>query len=311
MADAALSIAAIIPCRNAAAFVGAAIASARAQSRPVDEVVVVDDASTDGSPEVAEAAGARCVRLGVRSGPAAARNAGVRATGADVLAFLDADDLWEPLHVATLSGLLSAAPTAAVAFGRMRRFGAAGGEALVRPGGDGRPFDARDALLRWNFVPQSGAAVRRAAFWEVGGYPEAEARWFVEDYALWLALAERSPFVASPAVTSLHRVHGEQASRDVARMVAREWAVRESHAATVVAADPGRGALVRQALARVWRDELRQAWRRRDAALFAARLAVAPALPGAAATARRWQLAVRLLGGAWLRGGAPPAADGR
>jgi glycosyltransferase involved in cell wall biosynthesis len=295
-----LSVAVVIPCHNGASYLADALASVRAQSRPVREVIVVDDASADRSPRIAEEQGARCIRLERGVGAAAARNVGVRAAaGADVVAFLDADDLWEPHHTATLAPLLERAPDAALAFARMRRFGAATGT-LARPGGDGVPFDARSLLLGWNFVPQSGALVRRDAFLAVGGYHEDPARWFVEDYALWLRLAERHPFVASPEVTLLYRTHPGQSSRDVARMVDGEWAVRDRHLGAIAATDPPRAAAVRRQLLRVWRAELRQAWRRRDRPLFTARLAAAPWVPDAAATARRWTAAARVAGRWWL-----------
>jgi glycosyltransferase involved in cell wall biosynthesis len=61
-------VTALIPCHNGAAFLPASIASVRAQTRPVDEILVVDDASTDDSVAVAEAEGARVLRLAQNAG---------------------------------------------------------------------------------------------------------------------------------------------------------------------------------------------------------------------------------------------------
>ena len=90
-----MRISAVIPCYNAAAFIGEAIDSALGQSRPPDEIVVVDDGSTDASAEVIRGFGAR-VRLVVQpnGGIGAARNRSLAEASGDGIAFLDADDVW-------------------------------------------------------------------------------------------------------------------------------------------------------------------------------------------------------------------------
>ena len=287
-----LSVAAVIPCRNAAPYLGEAIASARAQTRAVHEIVVVDDASTDESARVADAAGVRCLRLRAQGGPAAARNAGVRAVGTDLVAFLDADDAWAPDHIATLAPLLERSD-AAVAYAHMQTLGTPT-PLIKRPGGDGVPFDALRLLLAWNFVPQSAAVVRRGAFWEAGGYDERPEFRSVEDYELWLRLAERFPFVGSPRVTMLYRVHPGQLSHDVARMVALTWVVRAHFARSVAERSPARAARIRRHLLRAWWAELWQAWRASDAVLFAAGLAAAPWVPARVGAHRWWASLARL-----------------
>tara|TARA_R110000823_G_scaffold130015_12_gene257902 strand:+ start:12656 stop:13324 length:669 start_codon:yes stop_codon:yes gene_type:complete len=85
----------IVPVHNGASFIGAALASARAQSVNGLELIVVDDGSTDASADIAGEPeyGARLIRQENR-GPAAARNRGVATAQGRYLAFLDADDLW-------------------------------------------------------------------------------------------------------------------------------------------------------------------------------------------------------------------------
>ena len=75
----------VIPCRNAASTVRDAVASALAQSEPAAEVVVVDDASTDGSADAAREAGARVIRNSARRNAGGARNAGIEATRGELL----------------------------------------------------------------------------------------------------------------------------------------------------------------------------------------------------------------------------------
>ncbi|MDR5708499.1 MAG: glycosyltransferase family 2 protein, partial [Armatimonadota bacterium] len=87
----------VIPAHNAEAYLREALDSVFAQTRPPDEVIVVDDGSLDRTPEIAASYGDR-VRL-VRQpnrGEAAARNTGVRVAQGELIAFLDADDAWLP-----------------------------------------------------------------------------------------------------------------------------------------------------------------------------------------------------------------------
>lgn len=104
----------VIPAYRAAAFVGQAVDSVLAQQATPAEVIVVDDASPDDiEAALARHLAAGCVqllRLPRNQGVAAARNAGIRAASGDVVAFLDADDLWRPEHLAQALAVLQAHP---------------------------------------------------------------------------------------------------------------------------------------------------------------------------------------------------------
>lgn len=87
----------IIPVYNGAKFVAGAIESALAQTHKNQEIIVVDDGSTDETPEVvARFTSVRYFRQPQRARQGPARNRGVRAAKGTVLAFLDADDRWHP-----------------------------------------------------------------------------------------------------------------------------------------------------------------------------------------------------------------------
>ena len=91
----------VIPTYNYARFLPRALDSVLAQTWRDYEIIVVDDGSTDGTPEVAQAYGERIRYLRKENGGAAtARNAGILAARGELLAFLDADDAWVPEKLA-------------------------------------------------------------------------------------------------------------------------------------------------------------------------------------------------------------------
>jgi succinoglycan biosynthesis protein ExoO len=110
----------LIAAYNAAPFLSRAVGSALTQSAPPDEVLIVDDGSTDATALVAGALAAqdgrvRLLRLGVNRGPAAARNAGLAAARGAWVAVLDADDAFLPGRLAALAEIAHAHEADAVA----------------------------------------------------------------------------------------------------------------------------------------------------------------------------------------------------
>lgn len=108
------SIAAVIPVYNKEAHVARAIDSVLRQSRPVDEIVIVDDGSTDGSPQRIEAFRDPRIRLLRRAGPGPgpnpARNLAIRCASARWIAFLDADDEWHADFIEQIGSSIDQAP---------------------------------------------------------------------------------------------------------------------------------------------------------------------------------------------------------
>lgn len=117
----AAAVSVVIPARNAARFLAAALASVRAQTRPVAEILVVDDGSTDATARIAEELGARVV-CQPAAGAAVARNRGATEATGDWLAFLDADDLWTPEKTARQLAWLEAHPGVPLVFGHGMNF---------------------------------------------------------------------------------------------------------------------------------------------------------------------------------------------
>lgn len=91
------TVSVVIPTFNRAKILQRALDSVFAQTRPADEIIVVDDGSTDDTRRVIEGYGSRVRYVyQTNAGVGAARNAGIKATTSDFVAFLDSDDLWGP-----------------------------------------------------------------------------------------------------------------------------------------------------------------------------------------------------------------------
>ena len=112
----------IIPVLNGAAHVKEALASALIQLGMDDEIIVVDNGSTDATQQILQTYADGRIRMlsEARRGPAAARNTGVRAARGELISFLDHDDLWPPERQRGLVAALAANPAANAAYGRVR-----------------------------------------------------------------------------------------------------------------------------------------------------------------------------------------------
>jgi glycosyltransferase involved in cell wall biosynthesis len=163
----------VVPTRDRAGYLDVTLRSLRAQdlTEPF-ELIVADDGSTDGTPDVADRAGARVLRP-PRSGPNSARNAGIEAAGADLVALVD-DDVEAPPGWLRAFVEGAARHPGAEAFGgpiRARLEGpaprACGREAPPITALDLGPAD-REVDLVWS----ANMALRRTAFERVGGFDE-------------------------------------------------------------------------------------------------------------------------------------------
>ena len=187
----------VIPVFNRPDLVAAAIRSAQAQTVPVLEIIVVDDASSDETPDVVAALAAQdqrihLIRLPERAGAPHARNVGVAAAAAPWIAFLDSDDRWLPEKLERQVQRLRTAPEAVACFTGIRFELPQGAKDQPLPPG----FDLR-FLRRMNYISSTSTAlVRRDAFLSVGGFDEALES--CQDWDLWLRLAKAGPLVFAP-----------------------------------------------------------------------------------------------------------------
>jgi len=166
----------IIPCHNAAPWLAQTIGSALDQRRPPDEVIVIDDASTDDSAAIAERFAARdrrvhAVSRGYANAPAT-RNFGAAMATGDALMFLDADDVLAPSALAALVAAVETSP-GGVAACPWRRLEQADGRWVARPATCVPRTVRRDPLSAWLlgwYHPPCSVLWSRDAFSRTGGW---------------------------------------------------------------------------------------------------------------------------------------------
>jgi glycosyltransferase involved in cell wall biosynthesis len=168
------TITAVVPAYNASGFISRAIRSALDQTVPPDQVIVVDDGSADDTADVAGSFPVQVIRQ-KNGGPAAARNAAIRAASSEWIAFLDADDAWHPDKIERQIPCLGD-PQLGVLSAWSRW-----------PAG---PVDF-ESLWAVNKITTSSAVVRKAAIEDAGYFDEDRQLISVEDYNLWLRIAAK------------------------------------------------------------------------------------------------------------------------
>jgi glycosyltransferase involved in cell wall biosynthesis len=220
----------VIPAHNAAATLDATLHSARAQSHRELEIIVVDDGSTDGTPTLAAQHAAADDRVRIvtqrNAGVAAARNTGWQAARSDVIAFLDADDLWAPTKIERqLQALRAAGPRAGLVYCWYHGIDARGLITDVQnsPAWQG---DVLHHLLHGNFIGNGSAAlVRREALVESGGFDatlRARGAQGCEDYLLYCRIAGSFDFALVADHLVGYRSTPGNMSSDRPRML-RSW----------------------------------------------------------------------------------------
>lgn len=207
----------VIPAYNAATFLPQAIRSVLAQTYANYETIVVDDGSTDSSAHVARDFG-RAVRLvsGVHKGVSAARNLGVKAAVGELIAFLDADDLWSPSKLSAQVAALESEPLAVASFTAAVGVDLESGRELHLPA-IRTPDMVAGLVLGGPIIGPGGstAVIRLATFLRARGFDDLLANG--EDWDLWLRLAQIGPFTFIDEPLATIRTHGANASKNVWR----------------------------------------------------------------------------------------------
>jgi len=208
-------ISVIIPTYNRLSFLEQALRSVLEQTLAPEEIIVVDDGSTDGTGDLiaafsTENTALRFLRLKHRGFPGRARNAGARIARGRYLTFLDSDDFWEPEKLQKQLAFLAANPGVRVCHTRERwlRGGREVSQAGQRHRRSGDIFS--DALKKCIIGP-STVMLERTLFDELGGFREDLE--IAEDYELWLRLCAREQVgYVDDALTIKRAGHGDQLS---------------------------------------------------------------------------------------------------
>jgi glycosyltransferase involved in cell wall biosynthesis len=212
-------ISVVMPCYNAERYLGEAILSVLLQSYRNVELVVVDDGSTDTSPDITaklaeQYAGRLTLLRANRAGPYPARNLGLKRAKGEFIAFLDADDWWVSTALARLHDTLVGA-NADLAYCGWQNVGeGVTAEPYVPP--EYEKGDPVEAFLRGCPWPIHAALVKRTVVDQLGGF--AVRRFSSMDYDFWLrALALTRNIVRIPEVLAFYRWH------DAGQISAVKW----------------------------------------------------------------------------------------
>lgn len=239
MGSMAARVSVTMPVHNGERFVGQAIESILRQTYRELELVVVDDGSTDATPEILAGYAASDDRIVVHTqenaGYVAALNTAAAIGHGELLARLDADDVAEPSRLRRQVDFLDAHPDVAVV----------GGSLLVIDA-RGRPFylatyppdasDVRAALSDRTPLAHPTVLMRRSVFDAVGGYRTGFPH--AEDYDLWLRISSAHELVNLPDIFARYRVHGANASLRWLREQARSVVAARADAFGPAASSP-------------------------------------------------------------------------
>ena len=192
------TISVIIPLYNKEREIAGTLRSVLAQTRLPDEIVIVDDGSTDRSAEIVRSIASPLVRLVPQpnAGECAARNRAIAEARGEYIALIDADDEWEPGFLAEIESMIGAFPGCGLyctGFSVVSHDGVFPAPGLDRRGVVDNFF--RDSAHRY-IANASVSCIPRAVFDDVGGFPEGMK--MAGDLYMWIKIARRYRVCYSP-----------------------------------------------------------------------------------------------------------------
>lgn len=246
----------LIPAYNATRYLARTLESVVGQSYPHWHIVLVDDGSSDGTASLAEDFAARIPgRMTVlrkpNGGVSSARNLGIRESQGDLLALLDADDIWLPNRLSETVKPFEADSEVGLVYGRIVRIDP-DGEVLGPPQNPQPPGGAVamvDIYVRRVHIPSPTVTIRRSCLDRVGLFDETLVT--TEDRDLWMRIAAEYKVVYVPEVIAQYRIAPGSITKNTDRMLRNQLRFIEKHAS-----DRGIGpSVVRQALSATYRDQ--------------------------------------------------------
>lgn len=204
-----MRVSAVVPAYNYRHTIGRALESILQQTSPVEEILVIDDGSTDGTGDAVAAVQRRHAEAKItyvrqqNAGPSAARNHGARLAAGDWVAFLDADDYWYPAKIALQAGLAARFPQAGLVFSGVD---VETGDGIRKPKPLPKTGIYRWAeLLRENWVLSPTPVVRKDL---IVRHPFDESMRHAEDWDCWLRVAACAPAAGQRDIVACYLDHG-------------------------------------------------------------------------------------------------------
>jgi len=211
-------VSAIVPCHNAGTFVREAVESIIRQGYQNIQIIVVDDGSTDDSVDQLDGFADRISLIRQRnSGPASARNAGLRVAKGDYVAFLDADDAWHPRKIEVQLRHLLAHPACGIVYGRWLEWRCSADGGWTKPSWPQDDLDSPTTLqnesgwlylklLLESVIHTSSVMFRSDVIRKAGMFDETLRKGQDLDY--WLRASRISPIHKLDSTLSLYRIYG-------------------------------------------------------------------------------------------------------
>lgn len=212
-----MKISVVIPAYNAESFIAAAIESCLKQNPGPHEVIVVDDASSDRTVEIAKSfpAPVRVIALDRNRGCSNARNLGAEAATGDWIASLDADDWFLPGKFEAQLRCMERNPDAKFIYSGFRNYGADGSRDMPA-----FPVKKLNSMLRYcSPIATASILFRRDAFQALGGFDTTFR--YAEDWDFILRFAARfstEAFACAPEVLCVYRLHQASKSQNTMRV---------------------------------------------------------------------------------------------
>jgi len=227
-----VDVSVVLPTRNRSGLMTMTLRGVLRQRDVNLEVIVVDEASTDDTPDVLAGVGdarVRVIRHDTPRGVSAARNHGAAEARGQWVAFIDDDDLWAPDK---LGRQLQAANAAGRDWAYTGSVSIADRCRIVHGRPPLSPEEVVAALPRRNAIPGGGSnvVVHRPTLLSVGPFDTRLRN--TEDWEMWLRLARKGPpaCVCSPLMA--YRVHGTNASLDIAEIIRGTRLIEQMHHVT-------------------------------------------------------------------------------
>jgi glycosyltransferase involved in cell wall biosynthesis len=233
----------IMPAYNAEPYLAESVRSVQGQSHTDWELIVVNDGSTDRTAAIVDGLSSSDQRIKLHSttnqGPGAARSYGIVQAKGELIAFLDADDLWAPTKLTEQLAVMAKGDYDLV-FTSGDFIGGGPNDRFVSAHGVYSGPEMFDVLYRHNRIPLMSVLTTKKALAKGGGFQTKGAlSRHCEDYDLWLRMAKAGcSFCGLTQPLISYRIHPGGASRSLLVMEEAELQVIKQYDAEMTKADP-------------------------------------------------------------------------